>query len=278
VPDREPWCLSRERARSLRAACDGNYAAAFAALIPHVGHEFGGTRTFGSVIAVATGLERAFYDPVMATQADADTGDVIEAVQWIRSLGLAASVQVREELRGRFERVLGEVGLEADPWVTPGMALYPIPSSPSPPGGLRIERVGVDAFEDWHEGIAYGPRFKRVYGATLLDDPAFRFVVGFLDDQPVAGAAAILADGVAGIYAVGTVESARRQGFGQALPGAPSWPGWRWDATLRFCSPRRWPSAPTGEWVSWRCADTSSICPTRSEHEPVATARCAWAR
>jgi ribosomal protein S18 acetylase RimI-like enzyme len=205
------------KAPSLRAACDGNYAAAFAALIPHVGHEFGTTRTVRSVVAVATGLEHAFYNPVIATQTDADPEDVVEAVHWIRSLGLAASVQLRDDLRARFESVLGDLGLEADPWVTPGMALYPIPRSPTRRDGLRIERVGVDTFEDWHEGIAYGPRFKRVFGATLLDDPAFRFVVGYLDDHPVAGAAAILADGVAGIYAVGTVESARGRGFGQAV-------------------------------------------------------------
>jgi ribosomal protein S18 acetylase RimI-like enzyme len=141
----------------------------------------------------------------------------VEAVHWVRSLGLATSVQLREELRARFDPTLRGLGLEAEEWVAPGMALHPIPPSPSAPDGLRIERVGPETFDDWHEGISYGPRFKRVFGPTLLADPAFAFVVGYLDDEPVAGAAAILADSVVGIYAVGTVESARRRGFGEAV-------------------------------------------------------------
>lgn len=59
-----------------------------------------------------------------------------------------------------------------------------------------------------------------MYGPTLVDDPFFRFVVGYLEDRPVAGAAAILIDGSAGIYAVGTAEHARRRGFGQAVTWA----------------------------------------------------------
>jgi ribosomal protein S18 acetylase RimI-like enzyme len=198
-------------------ACDGNYAAAFAALIPHVGAKVGSTRAFGSVVAVATGLDIAFYNPVIAARPSASTQDLASAVDWVRSLGLSASVQLAEELRPRLEPALFDLGLEPDPWVTPGMALDPIPIPPEAPRELRIEHVDADAFDDWHEAIDYGPRFKRILGPTLLGDPTFRLVIGYLHDEPVAGAAAIVDDGVVGIYAVGTREHARGRGFGQAV-------------------------------------------------------------
>ena len=83
--------------------CDQNYAAAFEALMPHVGSNLGERRAFGSVVAVATGIDLAFYNPVFATTDDAGTENVVAAVTWMRSLGLPASVQLAEGLRARLE-------------------------------------------------------------------------------------------------------------------------------------------------------------------------------
>ncbi len=96
----------------------------------------------------------------------------------------------------------------------------PIPRIPSSPSELRIELVAAEGFGDWHAGIAYGPNFQRIFVPSLLDDPAFRLLVGYADDQAVAGAAAIMSDEVVGVYAVGTAEHARRRGFGEALTWA----------------------------------------------------------
>ena len=167
------------KTRDLARACDGNWIAAFTALVPHVCGGVGGSRSFGSVEAVVTGLDRAYYNPVFATETDARPRDLVEAVEWIRAQGVAASVQLAEELSDRLGDVLRDLDLETDPWVTPGMALHPIPRSPRPPAELRLEPVAVRSFDDWHEGIAYGPNFKRVFGPRLVDDPAFRFVVGY---------------------------------------------------------------------------------------------------
>jgi hypothetical protein len=64
------------------------------------------------------------------------------------------------------------------------MALHPIPPR---------------TFDDWHTAISYGGGFRRIYGPKLLDDPAFRLVIGYLDGEPVTGAAAIISDGVVGV-------------------------------------------------------------------------------
>jgi len=205
---------------ALRDTCDRNYTAAFAALIPHVGSSTGGTRSFGTVTAVVTGLTEAFYNPVMVTSAEAAPGDVTAAVRWSRSLGVPASVVLREDLRERFESTVRGVGLEPNRWADPGMALHPIPPTPPAPPELRIEVVDAATFDDWHAGISYGPNFRRVYGPTLIEDPTFRLVVGYVEDQPVAGAAAILTGNAVGIYAVGTAERARRRGFGRAMTWA----------------------------------------------------------
>ena len=208
------------RTQELGDLCDRNYLAAFAALVPHVAGSAGGRRSFGPVDAVVTLLPRAFYNPVFVTNDRTLPEEVKAAVEWVSSLGVPASVQLRDGLQQRFGRVLRQLRLEPDPWVTPGMALYPIPERPRPPVGLHLELVCPDTFEDWHAGIGYPSSFRGVYGPTLLDDTAFRLIVGYADEEPVTGAAAIIHDEVVGIYAVGTVEHARRRGFGQAATWA----------------------------------------------------------
>jgi hypothetical protein len=100
--------------RALREASDRNYTAAFAALIPHVAESSGATRAFGQVTAVVTELPIAFYNPVLVTRPDADPRDVSEAVQWIRSRGLPASVQLRDDLHHRFDPAIRDLGLRPE--------------------------------------------------------------------------------------------------------------------------------------------------------------------
>jgi GNAT superfamily N-acetyltransferase len=204
----------------MRDACDRNLTAAFAGLVPHSRVPSAEARSFGRLTAIATGYPIAFYNPVLVTDARATPDELIAAIGWIRSLGFPASVQLHDELQQRFEAVIRELGLVPDPWATPGMALHPIPPTPPPPTALGVELVDHDRFDDWHEGIGYGPRFREIFRSTLVDDPAFRIVVGYADGVPVTGAVAIMSDGVVGVYAVGTAEHARRLGFGEAATWA----------------------------------------------------------
>jgi GNAT superfamily N-acetyltransferase len=204
----------------LRRACDQNLTLAFAALIPHVGFPSGEMRSFGSVVAVATGLSVGFYNPVMVTAPESSAGDIAAGVEWVESLGLATCVQVRADLRDRFDEAVRELGLEPDTWTDPGMALHPIPDPPPPPPGLRIERTGPDTFEDWHTALSSGSNFRRAFPRTVLGDPAFRLVTGYAEDEPVTAGSAIITGEVVGVYAVGTAERARRRGFGRAITWA----------------------------------------------------------
>jgi GNAT superfamily N-acetyltransferase len=204
----------------LRAACDRNLTLAFAALIPHVGFPTGGSKTFGEAVAIATGLTVPFYNPVIVTSAGSDADDIVAGIEWLESLGVVPSAQIRADLQERFDGVLRQLGFAPASWMDPGMALHPIPEPPPPLPSLRIERNGPGSFEDWHTALSSGANFRRAFPPTMLDDPAFRFVTGYMDDEPVAAAAAIITDDVVGIYAVGTAERARRKGFGRAMTWA----------------------------------------------------------
>jgi GNAT superfamily N-acetyltransferase len=204
----------------LQDACDRNHVGAFRALVPHAGSSVGGTRMFGGVTAVATGVPEAFWNPVMVLSPDVADDDVLEAIDWIGSLGLPISLQVRGDISDRIQPLAAVFGLVPEAWASPSMALSPILDIPPPPRGLRIEPARSDTFEDWHAGQPWGERFRRTFGDGLVDDPAFRLVTGYVDDEPVAAAAAILTGDVVGIYAVGTHDGFRRRGFGSAMTWA----------------------------------------------------------
>jgi GNAT superfamily N-acetyltransferase len=100
------------------------------------------------------------------------------------------------------------------------------PAVPVPPG-LIVEAVSDDAgLRDWTTVIlaAFGIP-ASVEGALLNIDGRLglkpqgpvRHYVARLAGQPVACSSSFLSDGVVGIYWVGTLEAARRQGLGSAM-------------------------------------------------------------
>jgi ribosomal protein S18 acetylase RimI-like enzyme len=101
----------------------------------------------------------------------------------------------------------------------------PLPSRQSP-GGLRIARVYSEpALSDYarvlSDGAAPDPHVLRFYelaaGVLLANECPLQFYVGYLDDMPVATAELTVADGVAGLYGISTLERYRRKGIGTAL-------------------------------------------------------------
>ncbi len=98
------------------------------------------------------------------------------------------------------------------------------------PANLRIERVNdTDTLGDWCRASAAGfgadveaiQIFYDAYACLGFDpDGAWQHYVGYLGDEAVTSSTLLLAEGIAGIYDVSTVPSARRQGLGGAITRA----------------------------------------------------------
>lgn len=205
---------------TLRAAADANLAAAFDLVRVHLGDPRADRRRFGVVEAIATGHELAFYNPVLALDLSTAPMDVLAAVRWIESRGLRACVHLADGLDEAILSPLESRGFAADEEGGTVMALNPIPRAPEPPAHIGIRVGGPELGDDWHHALDSGDRFRRTFGPALLADPFVRIAVADLDGEPVAAAAAIGSGETLGIYAVGTLERARRRGFGSAVTWA----------------------------------------------------------
>jgi GNAT superfamily N-acetyltransferase len=205
----------------LRAVADESLAAAFGFLIPHIGSPRGGIQRFGGAVAIVSGLPAAFYNPVLIFEDAVTPDDVRAAVAWSRDRAASPSLQVSERLDGIVAPLAGELGVAANPWHSPSMTLRPVNGAMTVlPEGLETRVVDLHRLEDWHAVLGSGPNFRRAFGPSLLADPGARLVVGYADARPVTAAAAIVGGDAIGVYAVGTIESARRRGFGKAITWA----------------------------------------------------------
>jgi len=139
---------------------------------------------------------------------------------WLSPMETPADLPVRLEASG-FQPV----------GITPAMAadLDRI-TAPAVPDEVTIERVGDadslasyvatlgEAYGMGSEGVAVWGRFCSHVG--LGPEGAVHNYLARLDGRPVCCATLYLAEGVAGIYAVGTVADARRRGIGSMLTAA----------------------------------------------------------
>jgi GNAT superfamily N-acetyltransferase len=203
-----------------RRLADANLVAAFVLTQEWMGDPRGGTARFGAVDAVAVGVDVAFFNPVLALDAACTPTDLRAGLAWLGSMGLPASVQIRQDLDVGLRAAVEELGLIGEEWLTPVMVLEPIPAAPAPPGDIIIRVGGAELFDDLHAAIESGAVFQRIFGRGLLDDPRVRVAIGYLDDEPVSGATVIRSGATLGIYAVATKERARRRGIGRAVTWA----------------------------------------------------------
>ncbi len=188
------------------------------------------------MVAIPTGLPNPYFNPVIALS-PGDTRWVEDAVAWMRALGLAASLRIREDaIDEPLLAMTRRLGLGREGWAEPGMAVSPIPEPPANPPHLTVAVASSATLEAWYGASAasMGIRanaleFARTFmPATAVDDPDERMFGGYLDGEPVASSIAIRSGDVVGVYAVGTTQSARRRGIGTAMTWACLRAGREW--------------------------------------------------
>lgn len=114
----------------------------------------------------------------------------------------------------------------------PGMVadLAALPDSLPVPAGTAIERVrDVPTLEKWVRTCITGfgeseaicaPAVTLFTQLALVDDTEWHCFLASVNGEPAASAGILMTGGVAGIYWVGTVPSARNLGLGTAVTGA----------------------------------------------------------
>jgi len=204
-----------------RRAADENVAAAFGLARDHFGDPRGGGNRFGPVEAIATGVELAFYNPILVFDPASTPADALAAAAWMTGRGLPSSIHVRDDVGPEIAAALREHGFRADERPTPVMVLEPIPRAPAADlEGVTLRAGGAELGDDFHVALESGELFRRLFGPGFLADPRVRIATAYLDGQPVAGAAVMRSDATVGVYAVWTQERARRRGIGRAVTWA----------------------------------------------------------
>lgn len=200
-----------------RAEADANLLASFDLVREHVRDIDGDTRRFGAVRAVRSGIDSAFFNPVLALSSTVRLDEIGRAVTWIESRRLPASVHVSDVIDPDVGRGLVQAGFApiADP--TPIMVLDPIPAPQVRPAGIEVRVGGAELHAAWHDALDSGHQFRQVFSEGLVGDPRVRLAIAVLDGSPISVAAAISSGTTIGIYAVGTKAEARGNGGGRAV-------------------------------------------------------------
>ena len=179
-----------------------------------------------------TGVTSApWYNQVMVTQLAAEEVDkrIDEALELFAGRELPMLWSVTGSTRPPdLARLLQARGLIQAGTLT-GMAvdLEVLMDDLPAPQGFAVEQVrDAAAFRRWRR--AYVDGFEMPEGAARAlidcyatigfdDDPPFRHYIGVLGGKTVASATLFLGAGVAGVWHVGTIPAARRQGIGAAM-------------------------------------------------------------
>ncbi len=217
---------------SMARANEANYVATMVGLA----HSYGGeVLDEPDLLWYTTGLPVSFLNGVARSNLAPETID--DRIAWViaraRALGLS------------FDWMLGPSARPSDlgdhlvrhgmthTGETPAMGvdLAVLPTMPTLPAGVTIERVrNRESLKLWARTSVVGfglpdstiGAFQEIMGRdNLSEDARNYYYLARMDGEPVATSAMTPAAGVAGIYAVATVEQARGQGIGSAVTLLP---------------------------------------------------------
>jgi GNAT superfamily N-acetyltransferase len=181
-------------------------------------------RRFGAVDSFSTPhLPAPFANGLLVIE-PAQGADVVRAIEWVSEPGVPFRVRIDTSLGSEVLEAPLHAGLERDYWTMPGMVLTPVPAAPAPATGVITERVVASNFDDFIQAtVDCGmprPIAENAFDLRATKEGGVDFFLGRLDGRPAATATLIRTDDVAGIYAVATVDDARRRGLGSAVTWA----------------------------------------------------------
>lgn len=205
----------------LRLLANEHWRWFYRGLVESLGGEW---RRFGDVDAFSTPhLPAAFANGVLAIE-PASGADLVAATRWAQAPGVPFRVRIDTALGDELLEAAASTGLEREGWTMPGMVLMPVPSAPQPPPGVSAERVVAANFADFIQATVDCGMEREVaeqaFDLSATGQGDLDFFLGRLDGRPAATATLVNTGDVAGIYAVTTVENARRRGLGAAVTWA----------------------------------------------------------
>ena len=176
------------------------------------------------LLVTSSALPVAWLNLAFVTRPPTDPAATIaEAVAFFDQRNLPFVVRMREGVDAAAERACEAHGLPFSD-IVPGLVMAPIERIPAPPAQLEIRVAADDAGMQDHSNMvaaAFGFAHRRggqaAPPATDRLSRAANSTSDYLDGKPVASSALIASEGVAGVYNVGCVPDARKQGLGEAM-------------------------------------------------------------
>lgn len=175
------------------------------------------------LLLVSSALPVAWLNLAFVTRPLADPAAAIaRAAAFFDERSLPFVVRIREGVDIAAERACEAHGLPFSDMV-PGLVQAPIAGAPLPLAHLEVRAAANDAdMQDHRKVMSASFGFPILMAVNLLrtqliDAAGCEFYVGYLDGKAVASSALMASDGVAGVYNVGCVPDARKQGLGEAM-------------------------------------------------------------
>ena len=198
-------------------------------------HGRGAWRHVGGVFSFATDLPIALFNGCIVVQ-PARAEDVEESVAWIRSHDVPFGVWIDERLAPLAAAGAERAGLQRRAAPYPAMGMGPIPEAPPAASGVTVRAVTGDDLVAYYAlqeaGGTPADLARRAIPPAFAADPRVRVFVAELDGDPVGNAIAIRTGSVLGVYAVGTLPSARGRGVASAATWACLQAGRSWGCDM----------------------------------------------
>jgi GNAT superfamily N-acetyltransferase len=202
------------------AKVNANYRSAFSKLVGHIPE--GEVATFGPLTAVSAGIPAPIFNQIFTF--DSPTPENLKAaISWMTQRDVPFWVTVPEPLVSDVGGQLAEFDLAETEQVHPGMLMPSLAELSTNETVADITEVTdsdlLDEFiESFVSGFEVPPEHARQANpVSMVNDEDFRLFIGRVDEETVACGLLVRTDDVAGVYSIGVVEGARRQGIGEAM-------------------------------------------------------------